>query len=260
MIGEQVLLRILMLSTDHVRGGLAGLWGVPAYEWIVQRARRRHMAGATVLRGIYGFGTRGLVPAPGWHVAHHTPVIVEIVDAADAISRFCREEILPHMTHGTITLERAAVLRYRHRDSAEVRQPLELFDRVKDLSTLPVLGGSDLMKMQEDGVLLRIFVGDSDQFEGRPLYEALVRKVRESGLKGATVLKGSMGFGAHSVLHTAKITELSADLPIVIEIADTEDKVRRILPALDAMVPEGLMTMESVRILAYRPGAATSGA
>jgi PII-like signaling protein len=254
MIGEQVLFRIMMRSTDHVHGGLAGVWGVPAYEWITQRARRRHMAGATVLRGVYGFGHRGLSPLPGWHVAHHMPVIVEIVDSADAIARFCREEIWPHISHGTITLERAAVMRYRHRESHEANQPLELFERVKDLSTLPDIGGSDRMKTQEDGVLLRIFTGDSDTFEGRPLYEGLVRKVRELGLAGATVLKGSMGFGAHSVLHTAKVTELSTDLPVVIEVVDTEEKIRQLLPAVDGMVREGMITMEAVRILAYRQG------
>jgi PII-like signaling protein len=255
MIGEQVLLRMFMLSTDQVQGGGAGLWGVPAYEWAVQRARRRHGAGATVLRGIYGFGRRGIAPRPGWHVAHHTPVIVEIVDTAEGVTHFFREEIWPHIEHGTVTLERAAVLRYRHRDSPTARRPLEMFQRVKDLSTLPAIGGSDDMKMQEDGVLLRIFAGDSDLHEGVPLYEAIVKKARELGIAGATVLKGSMGFGAHSVLHTAKVLELSADLPIVIEIVDTEEKIRRLLPVVDAMVREGLITMESVRIVAYRQAA-----
>jgi len=255
MLGEQVLLRMFLRSTDQVRHGLAALWGVPAYEWIVQRARRRHAAGATVLRGIFGFGARGLAPQTGWHIAHHLPVIVELVDAPEALMRFYREEILPHVPHGTATLERAAVMRYRHRDSPEARRPLELFARVQDLSTLPALGGSDSMIMQEDGILLRIFAGDSDRHEGRPLHEAIVLKARELGLSGATVLKGAMGFGAHSVLHTAKVLELSADLPVVIEIVDTEEKVRRLLPAVDAMVREGLITMEAVRIVAHRRGA-----
>jgi len=251
MVGERVLLRIFMLSTDQVCGGRAGFWGVPAYEWVVQRARRRHGAGATVLRGIYGFGSRGIAPRPGWHIAHGLPVVVEVVDTGEAVARFQREEILPHVAHGTVTLERAAVMRYRHRESAEARRPLEMFERVRSLSTLPEIGGSDAM-VQEDGVLLRIFAGDSDRFEGVPLYEAVVRKARELGLAGATVLKGAMGFGAHSVLHTAKVLELSADLPVVIEIVDTEEKVRRLLPIVDAMVREGLITMEAVRIVAYR--------
>jgi PII-like signaling protein len=252
MLGEQVLLRVFMLSTDQVCHGLKSLWGTPAYEWIVHRARRRHLAGATVLRGIHGLGSRGLSPKPGWHVAHGLPVVVEVVDSAEVIASFYRQEILPHLSHGTVTLERAAVLRYRHRESAEARRPLEMFERVHDLSTLPEIGGSDAMKMQEDGVLLRIFAGDSDRFEGVPLYEVVVRKARELGLAGATVLKGSMGFGAHSVLHTAKVLELSADLPVVIEVVDTEEKVRRLLPVVDTMVQEGLITMEAVRIMAWR--------
>jgi uncharacterized protein len=254
MLGEQVLLRMFLRSTDQVRHGLAGLWGVPAYEWIVQRARRGHGAGATVLRGIYGFGSRGMTPQPGWHIAHHVPVIVELVDAGEALARFYRAEILPHVPRGTVTLERAGVMRYRHRDSAEARRPLEMLGRVQDLSTLPAIGGSDAMKMQEDGVLLRIFAGDSDTHEGRPLHEAIVLKARELGLAGATVLKGSMGFGAHSVLHTAKVLELSADLPVVIEIVDSEEKVRRLLPEVDAMVREGMITMEAVRIVTQRHG------
>ena len=252
MVGERVLLRIFLLSTDQVHGGLAGIWGIPAYQWIVQRLRRQHRAGATVLRGIHGFGARGISPKPGWHVAHGVPVVVEVVDTAEVVARFYREEILPHIAHGTVTLERAAVMRYRHRESAEARRPLEMFERVHDLSTLPEIGGSDAMQMQEDGVLLRIFAGDSDRFEGVPLHEAVVRKARELGLAGATVLKGSMGFGAHSVLHTAKVLELSADLPVVIEVVDTEERVRRLLPIVDAMVQEGLITMEAVRIVACR--------
>jgi uncharacterized protein len=253
MFGEQVLLRIFMRSTDHVQGGMAGAWGVPAYEWLVQRARRRHMAGATVLRAIAGFGSRGTVPLPGWHLAHHVPVIVEIVDAPDSIARFCREEVLPHLVHGTLTLERAAVMRYRHRESHAALQPLELFGRVKALSTLPDIGGSDLMNTQEDGVLLRVFVGDSDRFEGRPLHEVVLEKARALGLAGATVLKGSMGFGAHSVLHSAKVTELSADLPLVIELVDSEAKIQQLLPSIDALIHEGLITMEAVRIVSFRP-------
>lgn len=249
MIGEQVLLRLYLLSTDQVRGGIGGLWGTPAYEWIVQHARRHHGAGATVFRGLCGFGRRGMAPLAGWHIAHHTPVIVEIVDAPDAIARLCREDILPHLSHGLFTLERAGVIRYRHRESDAQRQPLALLEKIKDLSTLPDFGGGDAMQTT-DGILLRIFAGDSDTHQGRPLHEAILRQARELGLSGGTVLKGAMGFGAHSVLHTAKVLELSADLPIIIELVDTEEKIRALLPLIDPMVKEGLITMESVRMVA----------
>lgn len=108
------------------------------------------------------------------------------------------------------------------------------------------------MKLEGDGQLLRIFIGDSDRWEGKPLYEAIVRKAREFGLAGATVLRGLEGFGAHSRIHTAKILRLSEDLPIVIEIADRAERIGRFLPELDRMVGEGLVTLETVHILAYR--------
>ena len=108
------------------------------------------------------------------------------------------------------------------------------------------------MKIPEDGKLLRVFIGESDRWHHQPLYEAIVLKARELGLAGATVLRGPMGFGANSHLHTAKILRLSMDLPIVIEMVDTEEKIQLLLPHLDEMVREGLVTLEDVRVLKYR--------
>jgi len=243
--GERVLLRIYLLSTDHILN-------TASYVHIVTRARKRALAGATVLRGIYGYGKRGIVVPSLWHISNPTPVVVEIVDAGDAIARFLNEEILPTLPHGCITLERAAVLMYRPRTAAAPKPPLDLLARVKDLSTLPDLSGSPSMTTQEDGILLRIFAGESDTHDGKPLYQAVVHKARELGLAGATVLKGAMGFGANSALHTANVLELSTDLPILIELVDSEANIRKLLPALDQMVHEGMITMESVRVVAYR--------
>ncbi len=108
------------------------------------------------------------------------------------------------------------------------------------------------MKIEGKGLLLRIYVGESDRWEGRPLHEAIVLKARERGLAGATVLRGMAGFGANSRLHTTKVLRLSEDLPLVIEIVDREDRVRAILPELDRMVAEGLVTLEKVDVIAYR--------
>ena len=108
------------------------------------------------------------------------------------------------------------------------------------------------MKIEGEGKLLRVFVGESDRWEGRPLYEAIVRKVREKGLAGATVLRGMQGFGAHSRIHTTKILRLSEDLPIIIEIVDKAERIEGILPELDRMVTEGLITQERVHVIAYR--------
>ena len=110
------------------------------------------------------------------------------------------------------------------------------------------------MKISEDGQLLRIFIGESDRWHGQPLYEAIVLKAREMGIAGATMLRGLMGFGAASRIHTAKILRLSEDLPIIIEIVDSADKIDALLPVIDAMVGEGLVTLEKVRILQYRHG------
>ena len=108
------------------------------------------------------------------------------------------------------------------------------------------------MKIPEDGVLLRVFLGESDRWHGRPLYEAIVLKARELHLAGATVLRGPMGFGAHSRLHTTKVLRLSEDLPIVIEIVDSRERIDTLLPHIDEMVQEGLVTLEKVHVIKYR--------
>jgi PII-like signaling protein len=108
------------------------------------------------------------------------------------------------------------------------------------------------MKLEGEAKLLRIFVGESDRHGGRPLYEAIVLEAKRQGLAGATVFKGFMGFGAHSRIHTAKILQLSEDLPVMIEIVDTEEKIRAFLPVLEGMVKEGLVTLEKVEVIRYR--------
>src|SRR5215475_14725146 len=102
------------------------------------------------------------------------------------------------------------------------------------------------MKISEEGQLLRIFIGESDQWEGKPLYEALIFKAREMGLAGATMLRGLMGYGAASRIHTAKILRLSEDLPVIVEIVDSAEKTEMLLPIIDEMVQEGLVTLEKV--------------
>src|SRR5438876_7656651 len=109
------------------------------------------------------------------------------------------------------------------------------------------------MHIPQDAVLLRIFLGENDRWQGQPLYEALVLRAREMHLGGATVLRGPMGFGHSSRLHTAKILRLSEDLPFVVEIVDTEERIDTFLPALDAMMTSGLVTLEKVRVLQYGP-------
>ena len=113
------------------------------------------------------------------------------------------------------------------------------------------------MRIPSDAVLLRIFLGENDRFEHAPLYEAIVLKAREMHLGGATVLRGPMGFGHSSRLHTAKLLRLSEDLPFVVEIVDSEEKINAFLPVLDEMMGSGLVTIERVKVLQYgtEPGA-----
>ena len=108
------------------------------------------------------------------------------------------------------------------------------------------------MSLPRDGKLLRIFVGEDDKHQGAPLYEWIVRRAREHGLAGATVLRGLEGFGAHSRLHTAKILRLSSDLPIVVEIVDSEEKIESFLPLIDDVIVEGMATVERVDVRLYR--------
>ena len=106
--------------------------------------------------------------------------------------------------------------------------------------------------LPEEGKLLRIFVGEQEAHQGKPLYQWLVEEARNQGLAGATVLRGMEGYGAHSRLHTAKVLRLSIDLPVVIEIVDTEEKIEAFLPVVDDVIPEGLATVERVEIRFYR--------
>lgn len=108
------------------------------------------------------------------------------------------------------------------------------------------------MKLPESGMLLRVFIGESDIYNGKALYEQIVLKSRELNLAGATVTRGIMGFGANSRMHTAKLLRLSEDMPVIIELVDTEEKLNTIIPFLDSVVKEGLITLERVRILKYR--------
>jgi PII-like signaling protein len=115
------------------------------------------------------------------------------------------------------------------------------------------------MRLPRDATLLRIFFGEDDKFHGRPLYECIILKAREMHLAGATVLRGPMGFGHSSRLHTAKILRLSEDLPMIIEIVDQQEKIDAFLPVLDEMMGSGLITLEKVQVLQYGPGQSGDG-
>jgi uncharacterized protein len=245
--GEQTLLRVHLRNIDK-----AG-W-LPATDALVQQAHGHGLAGATVLRGFFGLDVTGrLLESGAWSFVEHVPVIVEIVDAPQAIGRFLTAvgEIVPE---GLATLERAHVLLYRQNREAvdRARLRLDLFRGNTPAPALPSPEEFPIMKLSENGQLLRVFIGESDVWHGEPLYRAIVLKARELGLAGATVLRGPMGFGANSRMHTSRLLELSTDLPIVIEIVDSAEKIEGLLPFLDEVVSEGLITVEGVRVLRYR--------
>jgi len=241
---EQVLCRFQL--SNSIRHGLS-----PLYEWIVETAHREGLQGATVFKGFYGLRPDGSVlEEHTWSLSQTLPVIVETVDEPGRVEALLTK-VEPLFRDGVITLERAHVLLYRA-GSRDSPRPVKARGIVATAATSAAYGVRT-MKEPENGVLLRIFIGESDKEPGRdrPLYEAIVRRAREAHLAGATVLRGPMGFGRHSRMHTAKLLELSTDLPIVIEIVDAEDKVDAFLPVVDELVTEGLVTLEAVRIVRY---------
>jgi hypothetical protein len=241
---EQVLCRFHLSNFVHHHGE-------PLYQWIVETARHDGMQGATVLKGVMGLRPDGsILQETRWALAQELPVIVEIVDGPKRIEALLAR-VEPFFSEGEITLERAHVVLYRGERDAKRRPP----------PAIDVIASQDnsaawevkTMKLPEEGVLLRIFMGESDREPGRdrPLYEAIVRRAREAHLAGATVLKGPMGYGKNSLVHSAKLLELSTDLPVVIEIVDAEEKIKAFLPTVDELVTEGMVTLEAVRVIKY---------
>jgi len=239
---EQVLCRFQLSS--RARHG-----SEPLYQWIVETARREGLQGATVLKGCMGLRQDGaILTEKAWSFTQELPVIVEVVDAPARIETLL-SRVEPACREATITLERAHVALYRAGEAAPATPPSGIVATKDDSAAREVR----TMRLPEEGVLLRIFIGESDREPaGRmPLYEAIVRRAREAHLAGATVLKGPMGFGRHSRLHSAKLLELSTDLPVVVEIVDAEETIRSFLGQIDVLITEGLVTLESVRILKY---------
>lgn len=243
---EQVLCRFQLSN-------LARHMKEPLYGWIVETARKEDLQGATVLKGFMGLRSDGsLLQENRWSLTQEVPVIVEVIDGPRHIEKLLAR-VEPVFTQGTITLERAHIVLYRA--GGFESRPKDRALRYDVVATKGERTAWEVktMKIPEDGVLLRVFVGESDREPGgdRPLYDAIVRRAREAHLAGATVLKGPMGFGRHSLVHAAKLLALSTDLPIVIEIVDAEDRIRSFLPVVDELVSEGLVTLEAVRVIKY---------
>lgn len=246
--GEQILLRVHLRNTDrhHWRS---------AADAVLERAHAEQLAGATLLRGIYGLDITGrILHGSGLSLVEHVPVVLEMVDSPQAIGRFLTP-VGEIVSEGLATLERAHVLIYRRRvEVGATRGPVATVPpAIPELSTLPSTEDAPVMKFSEQGQQLRVFIGESDVWHGEPLYQTIVHKARDLGLASATVLRGAVGFGAANRIHSSRLPEVSTGLPLVVEIVDSAEKIQSLLPFLDECVEEGFVTIEAVRILKYPP-------
>jgi len=198
LTGERALLRFYLRSADRTPFA-------PSYERLFQSARHEHLAGATILKGIMGFGRRGILKKSAWSLTEQLPVIVEIVDDFERLNGFLSHAMDQQIFEGLVTLERAAVAMYRGHSHPSLS--LEMAGPVTPLSTLRGIQPRNDMTINDQGVLLRVFIGEADQYQNKPLFEAILHKARELGLAGATVLRGIEGFGAKSVVHRAALLE-----------------------------------------------------
>jgi PII-like signaling protein len=209
--------------------------GKPVYEKVVEFLHRHGCAGATVVKGVAGYGESGRV-----HEAHlfsltaDVPVRVEAVDSAqkiDALLPFIYEIV----DKGLIEVVDTEVIKFtRHQPVAnEETQPMKH------------------VKLEGKAKLLRIYIGEDDRWENEPLHEAIVKKLRMMDIAGATVYRGMIGYGAQNRVHRSGFLGLSKDLPIMLSVIDTEEKIRGVLPVLDEMVDEGLIALSDVEIIKY---------
>jgi PII-like signaling protein len=252
--GEQTLLRVFLRSTDKYS------WWSLAADALFGRAMRRGLVGATKLEGSLGLDVLGQMVEPGrWSLVERRPVVLEFFDSPRVIGAFL-DDVVEVVREGLLTLERAHVLAYRRRadEAGRVAAHLAVPGRPDPADYLPSPEEFPVMRQATDGQLLRVFVDDTDQYEGRPLYRAVVEKARELGLSNAVVLRAPLGFGTHRRVRSDKFPDYITELPVLIEIAETPENISRLLPFLDAAVPEGLITVEGVKMLRRTTGDASA--
>lgn len=208
--------------------------GEPLYETIVRFLHRHNCAGATVTKAVAGFGASGQMhTAHLFHLAEDVPMRIEAIDTEQKITA-----LLPFLYEmvesGLIEVQETEVIKSTTHEAAAVAEHHLKHE-----------------KLEGQAKMIRIYIGEDDAWEGEPLHEAIVKKLRMMDLAGATVYKGLMGYGAQQRLHKPGWLGLSTDLPIMISIVDTEEKIRSVLPVLDEMVDEGLVVLSDVEIIKY---------
>jgi PII-like signaling protein len=226
--------------------------GVPLYRAIVEAARRRHLAGASVFPVELGYGShRQLHDMANEYTFFEIPVVVEIVDAAERIAELVAE-LSTMVSEGLVTVSPARVHRYSHGSEYEkASPPAFLVSPSSHPERVSGEEGTIHMKIEGEGKRVTIYVGSADTWGGRNLAIAIVEQCRKLGLAGATVSRGVMGFGKHSVIHKAHLLGLSDDLPEKIEVVDRPEEIERLLLVLDKMIGGGLIVVEDVHVVRY---------
>jgi PII-like signaling protein len=242
--GEQTLLRVFLQNTDKYS------WWSTADDTLLGRAMRRKLEGATSLEGLGGLVGGEIVEPGRWAIVQHHPVILEFLDTPQAIGGFL-EDVAQVAPRTLATLERVHVLAHRRRadEAAAVASHLEVPGQPEPATYLPGPEEFPIMRTAVDGQLLRIFVDDTDTFHHQPLYRAVLDKAHELGLSNAVVLRAPKGFGTHQRLHSDSSPDYVTELPVLIEVVGTAEEIGRLLPFLDEAVPEGLITIEGVKML-----------
>jgi PII-like signaling protein len=226
--------------------------GVALYRAIVEVARRRHLAGASVFPVELGYGShRQLHDIASEYGSFDIPIVVEIVDAAERVAKLVAE-LETMVSEGLVVVSPAHVHRYSHRSERDDDGP-PVSQTSPPSHPMRVAGQKDAipMKIEGEGKRVTVYVGSAHTWDGHNLAIAIVEKCREMGLAGATVSRGVMGFGKHSVIHKAHLLGLSDDLPEKIEVVDRPEEIERLLPVLDQMIGGGLIVVEDVHIVRY---------
>lgn len=246
--GEQTLLRVYLRTTD--KHGWA-----PLSQFLLRRAMEVRLEGATLIRAECGLDTTGRLLEPRWwSLVRRVPVVLEVFDSPRAVGAFL-SVLAEYVPEGMASLERAHVLVHR-RKSAEVNavaRRLEVPGPPAAWAHLPDPEEFPIMRQSLEGQLLRVFIDAGDRAGGEPLYRVILRRAKEQGLAWAGVIRPDKGFGVHNRLHSAT-GEYETDVPLVVEVIDTAEKIREFVPILDQVVEEGLITTEGVRLLRYGPG------
>jgi PII-like signaling protein len=226
--------------------------GVPLYRAIVDAARRRQMAGASVFSVEFGYGShRRLHDIASDYASFDMPILVEIVDAVERVAELVAE-LETMVSEGLVVISPARVHRYTHASERDKGNQQDSPAGPPSHSTrISGEEGTISMKIEGEGKRMTIYVGSADTWKGRNLAVAIVEKCREMGLAGATASRGVMGFGKQSVIHKAHLLGLSDDLPEKIEVVDRPEEIDRLLPVLDEMIGGGLIVVEDVHVIRH---------